>query len=90
MNGWTARQNIENYKKRLEREADPARRRVLEEMLAQQQQILFNEKKKALERLKRTTDSGVAQSRTVRRVPKRSARDVGVSGCLAIHSSRSA
>lgn len=42
-NRWTARQSIDNFKKRLEREIDPARRRVLKEMLAQQRKVLDDE-----------------------------------------------
>jgi hypothetical protein len=43
MNRWTARKNIDNFRKRLEREIDPARRRVLTEMLAHQQKVLDDE-----------------------------------------------
>ena len=43
MNGWNARQNIQNYRKQLASETDTARRRILKEMLAEQQQILAGE-----------------------------------------------
>jgi hypothetical protein len=40
---WTARMNIQNYEKRLRTEREPGKRRVLKEMLAQQQHILADE-----------------------------------------------